>query len=392
MVQRTFWQARIAEAWRQRSVVWLMGVRRVGKSVLCQSLPDIRYYDCELPRVRRLLDDPEGFLREHRRLRVVLDEVHRLPNPAEVLKIAADHFPDTRVLATGSSTLGASARFRDTLAGRKAEVWLTPMVLADLSDFGSADLRHRLLRGGLPPFFLAEPLPERDFQEWLDAYWAKDILELFRLERRQSFQRLVELLLAQSGGIFEATALARACEVSRTTITNYVAVLEATFVVHLVRPYAAGGAAEIVSAPKVYGFDTGFVCYHRGWHELRREDLGLLWEHLVLNELQAHLGRPPIHYWRSKHGNEVDFVIASRSQPPTAIECKWSSGEFDPTHLRAFRSRYPAGVNFVVSADVETSRTRRFGELTVEVVSLRGLLERLIAPRPPRRRLRRDRA
>ena len=67
---------------------------------------------------------------------------------------------------------------------------------------------------------------------------------------------------------------------------------------------------------------TGFVCYHRGWHELRRDDLGLLWEHLVLNELQAHLGRAPIHYWRSKHGNEVDFVIASRTQPPTAIECR----------------------------------------------------------------------
>ena len=174
----------------------------------------------------------------------------------------------------------------------RVTAWPLSVNLADLSDFGAADLRHRLLRGGLPPFFLAEPLPERDFQEWLDAYWAKDILELFRLERRQSFQRLVELLLAQSGGIFEATALARACEVSRTTITSYVAVLEATFVVHLVRPYAAGGAAEIVSAPKVYGFDTGFVCYHRGWHELRREDLGLLWEHFVLNELQAHLGRP----------------------------------------------------------------------------------------------------
>src|SRR3972149_1709076 len=193
------------------------------------------------------------------------------------------------------------------------------MVLADLTDFGRTDVRQRLLRGGLSPFFLAATLPERDFQEWLDAYWARDILELFRLERRQSFQRLVELLLALSGGIFEATALARACEVSRTTITSYVAVLEATFVVHLVRPYAAGGAAEIVSAPKVYGFDTGFVCYHRGWHELRREDLGLLWEHLVLNELQAHLGRPPIHYWRSKHGNEGGCVIASRRRPPPAI-------------------------------------------------------------------------
>ena len=82
-------------------------------------------------------------------------------------------------------------------------------------------------------------------------YWAKDVLELFRLERRHSFQRLLELVMAQSGGMFEATRLARACEVSRPTITNYVSVLEATFVAHLLRPYAAGGSAEIVTAPKV---------------------------------------------------------------------------------------------------------------------------------------------
>lgn len=357
-----------------------MGVRRGGKSVLCQSLPDIRYYDCELPRVRRLLEDPQAFLEQHRGQRVVLDEVHRLPNPSEMLKIAADHFPGTRVLATGSSTLGASARFRDTLAGRKAEVWLTPMILADLTDFDRTDLQHRLLRGGLPPFFLAGDLPERDFQEWLDAYWAKDILELFRLERRHSFQRLVELLMAQSGGLFEATRFARACEVSRTTITNYVAVLEATFVVHPLRPFAAAGAAEIVAAPKVYGFDTGFVCYHRGWHALRRDDLGPLWEHLVLNELHAHLGTRAIRYWRSKHGNEIDFVLATRGTAATAIECKWSAGELDFANLKAFRGRYPRGENFLVAADVDTPYSRRSGDLVVQVVSLGELIPALGRP------------
>jgi len=377
MVARRFWQGRIAEAWRRRSVVWLMGVRRVGKSVLCRSLPDARYYDCELPRVRRLLEDPEAFLESHRGRRLVLDEVHRLPNPAEILKIAADHFPSTRVLATGSSTLGASARFRDTLAGRKAEVWLTPMTLADLADFGRPDLRYRLLRGGLPPFFLAEDLPERDFQEWLDAYWAKDVLELFRLERRHSFQRLVELLMAQSGGIFEASGFGRACEVSRTTISNYVAVLEATFVVHLVRPYAGGGSAEIVSAPKAYAFDTGFVCYHRGWRALRRDDQGPLWEHLVLNELHAHLGREVIHYWRNKHGNEIDFVVARRGAPPVAIECKWSADDFDAASLRPFRNRYPKGLNLVVAADVRAPFQRRDRDLAVRFVSLGGLVEAL---------------
>jgi predicted AAA+ superfamily ATPase len=119
---------------------------------------------------------------------VVLDEIHRLPNPSELLKIAADHFPGLRILATGSSTPGVSTRFRDTLTGRERDIRLTPMTLADLADFGSGDLRHRLLRGGLPPFFLAPTLPERDFQEWMDAYWAKDIQELFRLERRAAFQ------------------------------------------------------------------------------------------------------------------------------------------------------------------------------------------------------------
>ena len=350
-----------------------MGVRRVGKSVLAQSLPAVRYYDCELPRIRRLLEDPQGFLEAHDGDQVVLDEIHRLTNPAEILKIAADHFPRVKVLATASSTLGASARFRDTLAGRKEEVWLTPMTLADLDDFRRPDLGYRLLRGGLPPFFLAVDFPERDFQEWMDAYWAKDILELFRLERRASFQRLMELLMAQSGGIFEATPLARACEVSRTTITNYVAVLEATLVVHRIRPFAGGGAAEIVSAPKVYGFDTGFVCYHRGWHELRREDRGPLWEHLVLNELHASMRTREIHYWRSKHGSEVDFVLGRRGGPPTAIECKWSADEFDPAGLKAFRTRYPEGHNIVVASDVDAPLTRRLRGISVRLVGLRDL-------------------
>ncbi|MGH8703521.1 MAG: ATP-binding protein, partial [Burkholderiales bacterium] len=284
---RQFWLERLAAAWRGKSVVWLSGVRRSGKTTIARSLPRAEYLDCELPSVRRLLAQPEAFLDARRRRRVVLDEIHRLGNPSELLKIAADHYPDVQILATGSSTLGASRRFRDTLTGRKAELWLTPMMSRDLTDFGIPGLERRLLRGGLPPLFLAEVTPEREVQEWMDSYWAKDILELFRLERRHSFQRFVELLHVQSGGLFEATRFARDCEVSRTSISNYLAVLEATFVAHVVRPFSARRATEIIAAPKVYGFDTGFVCHHRGIERLRAEDIGLLWEHYVLNEMHA---------------------------------------------------------------------------------------------------------
>jgi predicted AAA+ superfamily ATPase len=123
----------------------------------------------------------------------------------------------------------------------------------------------------------------------MDSYWAKDIQELCRPGRRSSLLKFVELLLTSSGGIFEATRLAQPSEVSRSTIANYVSILETTVVAHVVRPYSTGKTAKIVAVPKVYGFDTGFVCYFRGWHEPRRDDMGLLWEHYVLNELHARL-------------------------------------------------------------------------------------------------------
>jgi len=325
------------------------------------------------------MEDPQSFLAGLGSRTVVLDEIHRLSNPSELLKIAADHFSDLKVLATGSSALTASAKFRDTLAGRKAEVWLTPMILADLEDFQNTDLGHRFLFGGLPPFFLAVEIPEREFQEWLDSYWAKDIQELFRLERRHAFLKFVELLLLQSGGIFEASRFARPCEVSRTTITNYLNVLEATFLVHVVRPFSSHRPTEIVSAPKVFAFDTGFICCFRGWEELRREDYGILWEHLVLNEIQAQLQTRRIFYWRDKRGHEVDFILRKRPAEPMAIECKWSAKDFDPVNLRFFRKNYPQGENLVVARDVEHSYEREYKGLRVRMVGMKELVKLLLS-------------
>jgi uncharacterized protein len=378
MWNRRAWTARLEAASARRNVVWLMGVRRTGKTVLSRALPGVEYFDCELPSTRRELADPEAFLTGIGKGRLVLDEVHRLDQPAELLKIAADHFPDVRVLATGSSTLGASARFRDTLAGRKEEVWLCPMTMDDVEAAGGT-VRQRLLRGGLPSFFAASEPDDRAYQEWLDAYWAKDVLELFRLERRRSFQKLFELLLVQSGGIFEASSLAGPCEVSRTTVANYLAVLEATFVMHVVAPYSGNPSREITSAPKVFGFDTGFVRAFRGWRELRPEDEGSLWEHFVLNELYAHLQRRTVRYWRTKRGEEIDFVLAPAGEPPIAIECKRSVGDFDPRPLSLFRELHPGGRNYVVAMDVVRPYERRIGDVTVEIVGLHQLVARLFA-------------
>ena len=323
------------------------------------------------------MDDPEHFLGGLVGKRVVLDEIHRLANPSELLKIAADHFPEVRVVATGSSSLGASRKFRDTLAGRKVDIWLTPMTLRDVSDFGGRNLDVRMIRGGLPPMFRNPSNAERPFQDWLDSFWAKDILELFRLGRRSSFLRFAELLFAQSGGIFEATRFAVPCEVSRTTIANYLAVLEATFVAHVVRPYSGRRSTEIISAPRVYAFDTGFVCVFKGITIPQNEDRGPLWEHIVLNELHANFQRRDVMYWRDKKGHEVDFIIAQRRGTCIAIECKVSADSFEPAGLAAFRRLHSQGPNFVVTERGPSPESKDYGDLSVSFVSLPDLITRL---------------
>ncbi len=384
IIERPFWQKMIEDAWKEKSIIWLMGVRRVGKTSLCNSLPNIEYFDCERPRVRSLFADPEGFLESQRGNRIALDEIHRLDNPSELLKIAADHYPNVKIIATGSSTLGASAKFKDTLTGRKRSIWLTPLLFQEMQLFGTEDLRHRFLFGGFPSYFEKKNLPESDFQEWIDAYWAKDIQELFSIGKRASFQKFAELLLANSGGMFEATKFTAPCEVSRPTIANYLDVLEETFVTHVIRPYSTHRATEIVMAPKVYGFDTGFICYAKGRRELRADDVGLMWEHCVLNEIHGQLQTRAINYWRDKRGAEIDFVLPQRADDSrAAIECKYIIKEDDPMrsetikNFEAFRKDYPNGENFIVASNVFKPYKRQHKNLTIWFVNPTSLIRKL---------------
>jgi predicted AAA+ superfamily ATPase len=348
MIERPFWSERLMGAWKQASIVWLTGPRRIGKTVLAQSLPDTEFLNCDLPSVAERLRDPESFFRAVKQRFVVFDEVHQLRDPSRLLKIGADGFPRLKILATGSSTLAATQKFRDSLTGRKRVVEIVPVLHEELPAFGIADVRERLLRGGLPPALLAAEHHSEFYGEWLDSYFARDVQELFRLEKRAGFLRVLELVLRQSGGLLDVSKLAAESQISRPTVTNWLEVYQITHVAHLLRPFSAGGRREIVAQPKVFGFDTGLVCHARGWDHLRTEDCGVLWEHLVLDALIA-AGPLRIHYWRDKQHREVDFVVPHGRDTVDALECKWSPGAFETRGLRAFREQYPKGKNYVVS-------------------------------------------
>jgi predicted AAA+ superfamily ATPase len=375
MIDRSLWKHRLEAAWKQAAIVWLTGPRRVGKTVLAQSVADTEYFNCDLPSVAERVKDPESFYRSVRKPTVVLDEIHQLPDPSRLLKIGADGFPRLRILATGSSTLAATQKFRDSLTGRKRVVELVPVLHEELDAFGVKDLRERLLRGGLPPALLAAEHTGEFYGEWLDSYFARDVQELFRLEKRAGFLRVLELLLRQSGGLLDITRLAAESGISRPTVTNWLEVYQVTHVVHLARPFSGGGRREIIAQPKAFGFDTGLVCHARGWDHLRAEDCGTLWEHLVLDTLLA-AGVPRIHFWRDKQQREVDFVIPHSREAVDAIECKWQPQAFEARNLAAFRAQYPKGRNLVVSPLSASAYDRVVGGLKVSFVSPADLRQR----------------
>lgn len=373
MISRPFWIERIEGCWRKAPIVWLSGVRRVGKTTLAAELGNAEFLNCDLPSVQNLLDDPEAFYRSLSQPRLILDEVHQLPDPSRLLKIGADAFPNLKILATGSSTLAATQKFRDSLTGRKRNLHLAPVRHDELRAFGIRDLRHRLHRGGLPPALLAGEYDPGFYSEWLDSYYARDVQELFRVEKRGGFLKLVESVLRLSGGQLAATALANVCGLSRPTVQTYLDVLELTHVAAFVRPYSGGGPRELVRQPKVYGFDTGFVAFARGWADLRPEDCGLLWEHLVLDRLLSDPAEPKVRYWRDKDQHELDFVIPGVRGMVDAIECKWDAARFDPKNLKIFRTLHPTGKNFVVAANLIKAYTREVGGLTVTFTALDAL-------------------
>jgi len=369
MIRRPLWNARIRESWKKAPIVWLCGVRRTGKTTLARDLAaeSVHYVNCDLPASAQMLRDPELFYRECRREIVVFDEIHRLEDPSRVLKIGADAFPRLKILATGSSTLAATHKFQDALTGRKRTVHLTPVAFDELEAFGAATLKKRLLYGGLPQPLLAETSDAGFYREWLDSFFSRDIQNLFAFRSPEKFNAFFEYLLRQSGGLFEANKAASGLGISRPTLATHLRALEITQAVTILRPFSGGGQKELTKMPKVYAFDTGFVCFVRGWDALRQEDCGVLWEHLVLEFLQARRPDADIRYWRDKSGRELDFVLPCGRGRVDALECKWNPQDFDPAALKAFRALHPAGVNYVISPVAGPAHVRRSAGLEFTV-------------------------
>jgi hypothetical protein len=243
----------------------------------------------------------------------------------------------------------------------------------ECEDGFGVDLDRRLLRGGLPEMLLAPDMEPEWYAEWLDSFYARDVQELFGIRERTGFLSLLRLMLRQSGGLADYSALSRECDLSRPTVKAHLEAMSIAYALAPVPPFHGGGRREIVRRPRVYGFDTGFVSFVRGWSSLRDEDRGPLWEHVVLDVLRTATGGRGLAYWRDKADREIDFVVA-RAREVDAVECKMVPSRFDPANLSVFRRSYPRGRNIVVSPGVAEPYDVRVGPLVVRIMECRHLL------------------
>lgn len=376
MIERPFWVKRCEKAWREAPIVWLSGVRRSGKTTLAKSFGEERalYVNCDFPEAEEMTRDPKLFYKNCDREIVVFDEIHQLRDPSRLLKIGADEFPKLKILATGSSTLAASRKFRDTLAGRKRQVRLLPVLWDEFSDFGKATLHKRLFHGGLPPALLSGAKNASFYREWADSFFSRDIQKLFAFRDYDKFNLLFEYLMRQSGGQLEITRISAALGLSRPTISAHIQAMEITHALSVLRPFHGSGKRELTKASKAYGFDTGFVSFFKGWDPLRQEDLGHLWENLVLEWLEAQFPEDRIFYWRDASGREVDFVIPKNRGRVDALECKWNPEHFDPRGLAFFRELYPRGSNFLICPSVDRTYKKRVKGLEITVCNPSGII------------------
>jgi len=311
-------------------MVMLTGPRQVGKTTLARALQSQfkqpQYLNRDVMDDRRILMAQSWSIRSDL---LVLDEIHKMRHWKQYLKGVVDgRMEGQSILVTGSACMDTFRQSGESLAGRYFHMRLHPFSVkewVELTDASPDDALDRLIeRGGMPePFLVDDPVQaERWRQQYFTDLIREDVVEFSRIHEIRVMRLLVELLRERVGSPLSIASLARDLQVAPNTVTKYLEILEALYVIFLVRPFHRNVARAILKAPKVYFFDTPYVF----------GDAGAQWENACAAMLLKHvhfeqdvLGKQTtLHYLRTKEGAEVDFVLCEGGDPVRLIECKYA--------------------------------------------------------------------
>lgn len=350
-------------------VVSITGPRQSGKTTLSRMVfTRHEYVSLEDPDEREFaLGDPKGFLGRFGK-GVILDEIQRVPALLSYIQGIVDREDAPgRFILTGSQQLRLANGVSQTLAGRTAIVILLPFSLYELRGLLSpVPERISLLpkKVSEPPFPLQTILFQGfyprihdkglDAHDWLGAYYTtyveRDVRNISNIGNLEVFQRFVRLCAGRSGQILNLSSLAIDCGISHTTARQWLSVLQASFIIHLLPPHFANFSKRIIKSPKLYFLDTGLLCYLlrvRDPGDITTHALkGAIFETFVLAELYkafVHRGfMPPLYFWRDRTGHEVDFVIdTGKSLIPVEVKSGETLSASSLDGLRFFASLGP---------------------------------------------------
>ena len=299
--------------------------------------PYLQYFNVLSPDQRSFaLEDPLGFLGQFDGP-VVLDEVQRVPDLFSYVQVAVDEKPDRtgRFILSGSQNFLLLQSISQSLAGRCAVLHLLPFSLAELlgrrpfplDSLGRAatgkpappksDLMEVLFTGFYPRIHDKNLSPRDWLASYYQTYLERDVRNVLNVGDLETFGRFIRLCAGRNGQLLNLSGLASDCGVSHVTAKRWLSVLEASFIVALLRPHHQNFGKRLIKSPKLYFLDTGLLCYLlqiRSPEDLyHRAERGAVFESFVVSEFHknfTHRGEQPgIHFWRDAAGHEVDIII-----------------------------------------------------------------------------------
>ena len=361
-------------------VIVLHGARQVGKTFILYWLEKYLkekgersyYIDLEDSRFVKILDAgteefikhlrEEGFIdgtnEQERKLFVFIDEIQYLANPSSFLKLIADHYKNIKLIVSGSSSFEIKNKFKDSLAGRTVNFEIFNLSFKEFLSFKKYSFDEKkvftakkinelknlfkeyVLYGGYPKIVLSLEIDKKEkyLQQIIDTYIKKDIRDLADIKNVDRFNKLLEALSSQSGGLLNVTELSNTCKIAKQTVERYLFILENTYILKLVRPYSKNIRSELSKTPKIYFYDAGLM--QMLWlKELQKEIIGNVFETSVFAEMVKKYSGENVFYWRTKDKKEIDFILRAKNKV-LPVEVKLNFAQFNPAAINYFNGKY----------------------------------------------------